>query len=316
MKKFIYISLFVCLCFVVTCCSLMKYGSKPMVYNSPLPDEAMSDSTAGVPKPSNPSNSDEAATAGAEPTDEPKEVVLTSGEVWNGETGSSDTGLGSGEGIGLGNPNTIGHGAGFPESPNEPEFISSSPEINLIEVDNTKVVKPSADLSEGRVVYYIPEKMKVRSTYKVTVRIAKSKSVVSMLDSLKGTVMTSVIPVTSTMEVKLVDISPSDNKAFEIVDGNSGEQIVEEGDTYTEWSWDVTPLKVGNSKLKIVVSVIRNNNKKDVVYEDTVEVEKDVTTQIGFFLKKYWQWILSTIAIPFIIWIWKSRKKKKGEAVD
>ncbi len=87
--------------------------------------------------------------------------------------------------------------------------------------------------------------------------------------------------------------------------------MIENGDTYTEWSWDVTPVKVGNSKLKIVVSVIRDNNKKDIVYEDTVDVEKDVIVQITFFFKKYWQVLMTSIAIPFIVWIYKRRKEKQ-----
>jgi len=183
--------------------------------------------------------------------------------------------------------------------------------LKIIEVKNTKVIKQGNNLSEGRIVYKIPNIMKVRSTYKVLVRISKSKATVSLYDSLQGTVMTSKIPVTETMEVKLIDLSPNDNKAFHISDVNSGVQIIEDGDTYTEWSWSVTPIITGSSKLKIVVSVIRDNNKKDIVYEDTVEVEKDIITQVLFFVKKYWQVFMTSIAIPFIVYIYKRRKEKK-----
>lgn len=185
--------------------------------------------------------------------------------------------------------------------------------VKIIEVKNTKVIKQSSELAEGRIVYKIPEVMKVRTTYKVLVRISKSKSVVSIYDSLQGTIMQSSIRVTETMEVKLLDISPADNKSFEIVDGNSGIQLIEDGDTYTEWSWNVTPVRVGNSRLKIVVSVIRNGNKKDIVYEDSVEVQKDIFVQVGFFFKKYWQVFMTAVAIPFIVFLYKRRKEKKKE---
>ena len=182
--------------------------------------------------------------------------------------------------------------------------------LKIVEVQNTKVINNKTNLSEGRIVYKIPSVMKVRSTYKVLVRISKSKATISIYDSLQGTVMTSRIPITETMEVKLVDVSPKDNKAFEIIDGNSGIQIIESGETYTEWNWDVTPVKIGNSRLKIVVSIIRDGNKKDIVYEDTVDVEMDAKEQILFFLKKYWQVLLTSIAIPFIVFIYKKRKEK------
>ncbi|MBK7362818.1 MAG: hypothetical protein IPJ01_11020 [Micavibrio sp.] len=186
--------------------------------------------------------------------------------------------------------------------------------LKIIEVKNTKVIKQGNNLAEGRIVYRIPNIMKVRSTYKVLVRISKSKATVSLYDSLQGTIMTSKIPVTETMEVKLIDLSSNDNKAFHISDGNSGVQIIESGDTYTEWSWSVTPIITGNSRLKIVVSVIRDNNKKDIVYEDTVEVEKDFLVQIMFFFKKYWQVLMTSIAVPFIVWIYKRRKEKKEKS--
>ena len=185
------------------------------------------------------------------------------------------------------------------------------PSVKIIEIKNTKVISKNSNLSQGRVVYKIPERMKIRSTYKVLVRIAKSESVISIYDSLEGTVRTSIIPVTETMEVNLVDPSPKDRKSFEIVADNTAIQIIENGDTYTEWSWNVTPIKIGNSHLKIVVSVIRDGNKKDVVYEDSVEVEKDIPSQINFFFCKYWQWLLSTLLIPFGVWWYKKNQEDK-----
>ena len=73
-------------------------------------------------------------------------------------------------------------------------------DLKIVYVKNTKVVANIIDLSEGRVVYKIPEKMKIRSTYKVLVRISKSKSVVSIYDSLSEKIMTSTLPVTQTMK--------------------------------------------------------------------------------------------------------------------
>ena len=183
--------------------------------------------------------------------------------------------------------------------------------LKVIEVQNTKVFKQQNNLSEGRIVYKIPNVMRIRSTYKVFVRISKSRATVSIYDSLSGEVMTSRLPVTETMEVKLIDISLKGKKSFEIVSNNNGVQIVESGDTYTEWSWNVTPIRVCNTKLKIVVSVIRNYNKKDIVYEDTVEIERDIKEQLIFFWEEYWKWIISTFISPFIVWWWKNRKNKK-----
>ena len=183
--------------------------------------------------------------------------------------------------------------------------------LKVIEVNNTKVIKQNRNLSDGRIVYKIPNVMKIRSTYKVLVRISKSIASVSLYDSLSGIVKTSHIPITETMQVQLIDTSPKDKKIFDIISDDSEIQIIESGDTYTQWSWDVTPIHVGVSKLKVVVSIIRNNNKKDIVYEDTVEIERDIKEQLIFFWEEYWKWIISTFAIPIFIWWHKNRKKKK-----
>ena len=185
--------------------------------------------------------------------------------------------------------------------------------LKIIEINNGRIVKQTNGYYDGRIVYKIPDIMKVRSTYKVLVRIAKSRATISLYDSLSGDVRTSKIPVTETMEVKLIDVSPKDRKSFDIVELNNAVQLIENGDTYTEWTWGVTPIRVGNSNLKIVVSVIKNDNRKDIVYEDTVMVEKDILVQILFFLEKYWQILLTSIILPLIVYFYKKRNKSNGD---
>jgi hypothetical protein len=187
----------------------------------------------------------------------------------------------------------------------------TSNKIKIVKVENTRVVNKSTDMSDGRVVYKIPERMTIRETYKVLLRIAKSKATVSVYDNLEGTVRTSEIPVTQTMEVTLIDPSPADNKSFDILSDNNAVQIIDDGETYTEWSWNVTPIRAGSSSLKIVVSVIRNGNKKDVVYEDSVQVERSLPNQLGYFWGKYWQWLIGTFILPFFLWLYKRKKDKK-----
>lgn len=110
----------------------------------------------------------------------------------------------------------------------------------------------------------------------------------------------------------MIDAS-SDNKSFLIKEDNSTTQIIEEGETYTQWTWNVTPIRTGNSKLNIVISIIRDSGKKEVVYSDTVDIQMDLKAQIIFFLQTYWQFILTSMVIPFLVWLWKNRKKKEAE---
>lgn len=210
---------------------------------------------------------------------ESQHVILTSGEEWH------------------------------PANPN----MNPKHKLNIVVIRNGNPITTSTDVSEGRVVYGIPERMKIRSTYRVFLRISKSKTTIRIYDSLQGTIRTSVIAVTQTMEISLVDPSPADNKSFEVVPDNNGIQIVDSGETFTEWTWNVTPIRTGKYDLKIVVSTLRNGNKKDKVYEDTVKVDVDLPAQALFFWSKWWQWIIGFVS-PFFIWLYKRRKEKKDKA--
>ena len=181
--------------------------------------------------------------------------------------------------------------------------------LTIIEVSNNRV--SSSTTSGGHVAYKIPTEMSVRSTYQVIVRISKSK--IHIYENLNGEVKTSTIPVTKTMEVKVIDPSPTDRKMFEIIPDNKPIQLVENNEDVTQWTFNVTPLKTGKSKLKVVISIIKDSHVKEVVYEDNVTVIADVTKTIPFFIANYWQWLITTLIIPFIIWFVKRRKKKEDK---
>jgi hypothetical protein len=195
--------------------------------------------------------------------------------------------------------------------PPELEFVDrvENPTVQVVEVENRIVNKETMNL--GRVVYKIPTEMKVRTTHQVIVRI--SKSTVHILEDLEGEVKSTIIPVTETMEVKLVDPSPDDDKMFEIVPDNDGIQLVEDNESITEWTWNVTPKRSGEAKLKVVISIIRDGVKKEKVYSDEVIVKSDIKKSSWYFIRTYWEWIMSSLVLPFVIWFFTKRKKKKEE---
>ena len=197
-----------------------------------------------------------------------------------------------------------GFGSGHAHASFSSTHLSQSNETNSIKCYSSA---PLQKLT-GVVVYNIPKAMKVRETYQVTVRIGKDNIRIS--ENMGGEVVEAVIPITETMEVKLIDPSPSDHKSFEIVPDNEGVQMVDTTGEYTQWSWNVTPIKVGKASLKIVVSIIKNGNKKEEVYSDNVVVEANAVNQITFFFHKYWQWMLGTLLIPIFKYFWGIWRKK------
>ena len=231
-------------------------------------------------------------------------VMSTAGEFPILEPDKTITFESTGEGIGLGSVGTIGHGAGNYMMVNEPKQ-------RIVYMDKHTSSVSTTSTNMGHVAYKIPTEMKVRNTYQVIVRI--SKSTATIFENLNGEVRTATIPVTETMEVKLIDPSPDDRKMFDVIADNDPTQLVENNESVTQWSWDVTPIRSGQAHLKVMIAVITNGNKKETVYQDTVNIETNLGKQIPFFFGQYWQWLLSTLVIPFVVWFYNRRKKKDEE---
>lgn len=174
-----------------------------------------------------------------------------------------------------------------------------------------KSILSKPDISIGQVVYKVPDTMTIFTNYRITVRISKDTSIVNIVTTLTGNLKRAEIPVASEMEVSLVDESPEDDKSFKVTKVNSDQQSIDED--YSEWIFNVQPIKTGDKKLNLVVSIIRGNSKKQVVYTDVIHVRNNVKKEVKSFWDKYWQYILSTFAIPLSVYFWQRKKKNTRE---
>lgn len=177
--------------------------------------------------------------------------------------------------------------------------------IHHTKVDKQIVYVKNTELSVGRIVYSIPDTMRLQQVSTIKIRIAKNQSS-TIYNSIGKVTGESEVRTSSTMEVNLID--PEGN-AFSIVKSNSNEQIIEDSG-YTEWIYNVTPLKTGKHSLDLVVSIIKDKNKKEIVYSDLVYIRSNPKEVIKGFWEKNWQWGFSTILIPLLIWFYNKRKKK------
>lgn len=175
--------------------------------------------------------------------------------------------------------------------------------------DKNKDIIPNVEVKEGKLIYNIPDTMKLGNTYTLRIRINRDVNYLKLTDTLYKQQVVN-IKTTSSMEVVVIDPSTDDSKSFSILKQNSDKQFIDDSD-YTEWVYSVKPLKSGKLKLNIVISIIKNDNKKEIVYFNSVYVKSDNVVVVETFWEKYWQWIMSTIIIPFIIFIYKKRKNKE-----
>jgi len=183
---------------------------------------------------------------------------------------------------------------------------STSPELSEFIADQLK------KLTSGRILFNPPEEMRAGVKERIEARIAKGFSE-DLSKGLRGAGVPRIdtIKVGAFMKVRLL----GDN--FDIDSLSHGEQFVAE-DKFTEWNWDVTPLKSGRQELSLVATVrIKlaewGEEKRDYpVFSQQIKVKINPIYSVKTFTLNNWQWVISTILGSGLIgWIYKRVKAKR-----
>lgn len=183
-----------------------------------------------------------------------------------------------------------------------------SPAPAVPSVVSDSISQPKVNSSNrGRFVYEIPNEMVKLQTYTVTAKIVRDVVNVTIYEGIKVTVDT-IIRVSETMQVELVDPTGTN---FKIV-SQSAKQFIDINEP-TTWVFFVTPLTYGESKLSIIVSVIKDGNLKQTVYNGDVIVKTSNWLEIKLWFSSYWQWFIVVLLIPIIKWLQAKYSKKEKE---
>lgn len=191
-------------------------------------------------------------------------------------------------------------------TPEETSSIYVASENKVI--NNNKTQKH--EITNGQIIYKVPDTMQVMKNYDVIVRISKSSDNIQITENINGKITHKNITTSSRMEVNLIDASD----AFKIKKINTDKQLVDS--TYTEWRFSVMPIKSGINKLNLVVSIIKGDDVKQIVYSDEIFVRSNPPAQIKTFWYDNWKWSMEKILIPIITWligIWIGKRKKRRD---
>jgi hypothetical protein len=173
------------------------------------------------------------------------------------------------------------------------------------------------DMVRGRIGYVIPDPMDEEKSYLATATITKSQTDSVLLKNIDPTsAQKEEINVSSRMKVRLLD--PTGGESFKITALSSEEQFVSAEDN-TIWRWNVIPLNSGEHTLRLVAvaTIFDSKGKSD---KDIEVFNRTFTVRSAPFLKtasKFvsdnWQWFAGTIAIPLLLYLFSSIRKKKKE---
>lgn len=189
-----------------------------------------------------------------------------------------------------------------------------------------KTTKKVDKSSKGTIAYSVPNEMQVGKQYVIKLRITKERGkevnrtlVLGDRDipindiNIDSKVTIENIRVEKTMTAQLI----SADDVFKVTPQNTEKQVVEDGE-YTEWGWLVTPLKSGDSYLKLIIKIRidadgETTYKDIVVFDKNIKIKSNINHGIKNWLSEYWQWLMTTIIIPLVVFFYRNKKKKDAQ---
>lgn len=191
-----------------------------------------------------------------------------------------------------------------------PELAGSpSPRVRANEMLD-KQVKPEwhsalqmelANMPMGQVLFNPPQHMEAGNKYRVVVRVSRNEKV-DLTQNLKGKGIPEIenLKIAERLSVLLF------GNDFYIQDLNQASQWVED-DGFTEWAWDVTPVKAGELDLMLRVSIrVRlpygEESKDHPIIERRIKVKSNAVYTAKIFLQKNWKWVITALILPVVGW--------------
>ena len=174
-------------------------------------------------------------------------------------------------------------------------------------------------------VFYADDTMEVKRVYTATLALARNATlgpikirVLEQSGSLDDNVLVdSTIELGKRVRASLKDVSPRDDKSFQIDQLGVDEQNLSKGkESY--WQWNIEPLKAGSHKLMLSIQVILSDDDRVNLPARNIPVmifSKKVSffTKVENFFGSYWQWIITAILVPIVIALLNNTLKQRGE---
>ena len=176
-------------------------------------------------------------------------------------------------------------------------------------------------LIKGLIAYSVPKEMTVGGKYVIKVRVSKEKDATKIIVGDRGIVIADTN--TSNVFVEEIRVEPvmsaelMSDKSFEVDTLSTTLQNIDEHG-YTEWAWAVRPIKSGENYLRLVVKVRITTDQgvfyKDItVFDKNIKVKANIVFSVKRWISEYWQWLITSIISPLIVWWYKRRKEEKDK---
>jgi hypothetical protein len=165
----------------------------------------------------------------------------------------------------------------------------------------------TTEIERGRIAFNLPEQMKQFRQERIEVRLTRDDRLPAeeFVRAMRGSGQPSIEDISLIERMRVV--LAGDPAAFEILNRSETDQLVQETQ-YTQWQWDVTPLRAGRQKLELRATC-RFRLGADTEFLDLPTYEREIRIQVaplaaaGRFGARNWQWLAATAAIPLVVWL-------------
>lgn len=159
-------------------------------------------------------------------------------------------------------------------------------------------------LQSANIAYNAPDKLGYGRTSTIKLELSANKTPEELAGTIHepGPTETATVKISNEMDARLT------GEQFEIKAVRPERQAVSAHGT--EWSWDIRPNELGPQKLHLTLDAVLKIDNHESTYtlktfDKTIGVNVVWPETYYSFLGKYWQWIVTTIVLPFVIWIGK-----------
>ncbi len=193
-------------------------------------------------------------------------------------------------------------------SKGHPTILGANVNRDELEFGIDKYIKK---MKKANMVFNPPSEITVGTAHVMKLLIDFRKSVDKLKKSFRKSEVLSErnLSVSDLIEVKL------SGSAFEIEQITPARQYLSRIETNI-WKWSVTPTKVGEHELELVVTAIFNkDNGKEIhrlrTFEERIIVKNiPIEEQVIEFFKQEYKWLFATFFIPIFLWFIKKRRDK------
>lgn len=98
---------------------------------------------------------------------------------------------------------------------------------------------------------------------------------------------------------------------FDIAPQSTIEQAVS-AEIRTEWTWQIHPRDSGKQTLHLALEAVLPCADRDCV-RVIKTFDRDIKVEVSppSFVRHNWQWLVATLVIPFTIWLWNRRRRRR-----